>query len=24
MGNEFWAIHDHLKQCGRQLDELLG
>ena len=24
MGNEFWAIHDHLKQCGQQLDELLG
>ena len=23
-GNEFWAVHDHLKRGGEQLDELLG
>ncbi len=23
-GNEFWAVHDHLKRYGEQLDELLG
>jgi len=24
MGNEFWAVHDHLKQHGEQLNGLLG